>query len=97
MSLSGVGAPSTPTGLPSAAGSAVRRSPQEEFLEFARMTPAERMRAAMLAEMGLTEEELKNMPPEKRAAINAEIAQRVRDQVLASRERQPGALLDLSA
>src|SRR5687767_5892784 len=65
MSISGIGGalalPNMFSG--SAAGSAERlqKSPEEEFLEYARQSPAERIRAAILEEMGISEDELEAM------------------------------------
>ncbi len=52
----------------------------EEFMELAKMTPAERLRKQMLEEMGLTEDSLKTLPPEERKAIEAEIREAIEQQ-----------------
>lgn len=52
----------------------------EEFMELAKMTPAERLRKQMLEEMGLTEDSLKALPPEERKAIEAEIREAIEQQ-----------------
>jgi hypothetical protein len=44
-------------------------------------TPEQRMRDAILAQMGLTEDEVKAMPPEQQEAIGKEIADRMQDKV----------------
>ncbi|GGE51936.1 hypothetical protein GCM10007276_31270 [Agaricicola taiwanensis] len=51
------------------AGPLEKPSAKEEFLDYARMTPAERMRDAILKELGLTEEDLEGMEPEARKAM----------------------------
>lgn len=48
-----------------------------EFLKFADMTPAEKIRARMLGEMDLTEEKLASLPPEERAAIEEKIKEAI--------------------
>ncbi|MDE3735696.1 MULTISPECIES: hypothetical protein [Pseudomonas] len=48
----------------------------EKFQEYMDKSPAEKMRDAILAEMGLTQEELDAMPPEQREAVEKEIAER---------------------
>lgn len=53
-----------------------------EFREYMDKTPAQRMRDAILREMGLTEEDLDAMPPEKREAVEAEIGERLRERIL---------------
>jgi hypothetical protein len=50
-----------------------------EFKDYMSKTPEQRMRDAILQEMGLTQEEIDQMPPEKQQAIGEEIAQRVRE------------------
>ena len=50
-----------------------------EFKNYMSKTPEQRMRDAILQEMGLTQEEIDQMPPEKQQAIGEEIAQRVRE------------------
>lgn len=56
-------------------------SAKDEFLKYAAMTPAEKMRAAMLAKLGVTEEELKAMEPEKRKAIEQKLKDMIKEQV----------------
>nr|WP_256873422.1 hypothetical protein [Pseudomonas taiwanensis] len=48
----------------------------EKFQEYMDKSPAEKMRDAILAEMGLTQEELDAMPPEQQEAVEKEIAER---------------------
>jgi hypothetical protein len=50
-----------------------------DFKDYMSKTPEQRMRDAILQEMGLTQEEIDQMPPEKQQAIGEEIAQRVRE------------------
>jgi hypothetical protein len=42
------------------------KSAKDEFMDYAKLTPAQKMRAAMLAKLGVTEEQLKAMSPEER-------------------------------
>lgn len=55
---------------------------REEFLTYMKKTPMQRMREAILKEMGLTEEDLKAMEPEKRAAAEAAIAEKIKERML---------------
>jgi hypothetical protein len=50
-----------------------------EFKDYMGKPPEQRMRDAILQEMGLTQEEIDQMPPEKQQAIGEEIAQRLLD------------------
>lgn len=103
MSISGIGSSSHPVaGAASAGGSkpsgaAGAKSPEEDFLDYARMSPAERMRAAMLQEMGLTEDDLAKMSADERAKVNDEIARRIREKALEANEKRPGMIVDVAA
>ncbi|KQZ93312.1 MULTISPECIES: hypothetical protein [unclassified Pseudomonas] len=54
-------------------------SATDEFKDYMSKTPEQRLRDAILQEMGLTQEEVDAMPPEKQQAIGEEIAQRMED------------------
>lgn len=58
------------------------RTAAEELAEYLRKTPAQHMRDAILKELGLTEEDLDAMPPEKRKAIEETITARVKERLL---------------
>ena len=53
------------------------KSAEEKFLEYAKMTPAERMHAAMLAQLGITEDQFKAMD----SAAKQEIEDKIRDMI----------------
>ena len=55
-----------------------RSEAARELAEYADKSVAERVRDAILKDMGLTEDDLKTMDPEKRAAIEDEIARRMK-------------------
>jgi TPP-dependent pyruvate/acetoin dehydrogenase alpha subunit len=102
MSISGIGASNPMSGLPATGGSAAgsqigARTPADDFLEYARMTPAERIRAAILDEMGITEEELEAMDPEERKAMEKVIAERTKEKVEQATEKRTGMLIDVQA
>jgi hypothetical protein len=52
-----------------------------EFIDLSRMTPAERLRREMLEELGLTEDSLKGLPEEQRAAIEEDIRRAIQEQL----------------
>ncbi|WP_347901597.1 hypothetical protein [Pseudomonas purpurea] len=52
-----------------------------EFKEYMSKSPEQRMRDSILKELGITEEDLANMSPEKQLAIGKEIAQRIEDKM----------------
>lgn len=73
------------------------KTPEAEFLEFAQKTPAERIRDAILDELGLTEESLDAMGPEARAAAEKQIAEKLKEKIERASEQRPGMIVDVSA
>ncbi|KAF0865214.1 hypothetical protein [Pseudomonas sp. LD120] len=71
------------------ANGATASSAVTEFQEYMSKSPEQRLRDSILKELGLTEEDLKNLPPERQLAINQEITQRMQDKMkLANDEQQ---------
>ncbi|WP_277589455.1 hypothetical protein [Pseudomonas chlororaphis] len=70
-----------PTTSTAQANSTTQSSALDEFKDYMSKSPEQRMRDRILEEMGITEEDLKNMPPEKQQAVAQEIAQRVQDKL----------------
>jgi hypothetical protein len=112
MSISGIGAgsPYTSAGASRLAGlgattgsettsglSGAAKSIREQFLDFAQMTPAERMRAALLAKLGLKEDDLKSMGAEERKAVESKLAALIKQEVENDPDKRPGKILDISA
>lgn len=65
----------------------------DEFMAYMAMTPAEKMRDKILKEVGMTEEELENLPPEQRAAAEREIAEKMQTlQELQAAQDEQGTL-----
>lgn len=56
-------------------------SAKDEFLEFMEMTPMERMRAQILRNLGVTEEQIAAMSPEERKKIEDKIRQIIEETV----------------
>lgn len=73
------------------AAQARKQALRDELQEYLNKSPAEHMRDAIMKEMGITEEELQAMPPEKREAIEADIARKMRERLLAKDEAHPDA------
>ncbi|MFJ2538091.1 hypothetical protein [Pseudomonas sp. NPDC087614] len=64
-------------------------SATDEFKDYMSKTPEQRLRDSILKDMGITEDDIKNMPPEKQLAIGKEIAQRLQDKMqLAQSEKE---------
>ncbi|WDG51789.1 hypothetical protein [Pseudomonas chlororaphis] len=70
-----------PTASTAQGNSATQGSALDEFKDYMSKSPEQRMRDRILEEMGITEEDLKNLPPEKQQAVAQEIAQRVQDKL----------------
>ncbi|MET3664526.1 hypothetical protein [Caulobacter sp. 1776] len=100
MSISSIGSSSSvgayggvsasPLGEPSA---------KDEFLKFQAMTPAQKMRALMLAKLGVTEEQLKAMTPEDRKKVEDKLKDMIKQQVQGDPEKkgQKGLVADILA
>lgn len=70
-------------------------SPEAEFLKEAKKTPAERIRAAVLKKLGLTEEELAAMDSAAKAAIEKIIKQEIEQKLKAKTGEGAAHLADL--
>lgn len=57
----------------SSTGTAAKTSATDEFKDYMSKSPAQRIREQLLKEMGLTEDDVKAMPPEKQQAITDQI------------------------
>jgi TPP-dependent pyruvate/acetoin dehydrogenase alpha subunit len=100
MSVTGIGASPNVYTTPSAGGVAKpgrdasgHTAVEAEFLKWAKMTPAERMRADLLASMGLDEDKLKGMSAEDRQKVEDKIKKMIEDKVKAAAEKK-GQLVD---
>jgi hypothetical protein len=64
----------------------------------AEKTPAERMREQLLARLGLKESDLANMSGEERKAVEAKLAEMIKEEVERSaQDSKPGKVLDVQA
>lgn len=73
------------------------KTPETEFLEYAQKSPAERIRDAILKEMGLTEEQLDGMGAEQREAMEKAIAEKLKEKIEQQADKRPGMVVDFSA
>ncbi|MGC6370452.1 hypothetical protein [Pseudomonas sp. K2I15] len=55
-------------------------SARNDFTDYMKKSPAERIREQLLKEQGLTEDDVKNMPQDKQDAISKEVAERLKVQ-----------------
>jgi hypothetical protein len=93
----GTGAPGMSYPVRKALSSPAPNDPAQEFLAFAKMTPAEKIRYLFLQRHGLSENDLKSMSPAKRAAIEAEIRDEIKDAMRRNTEKATGQIADLHA
>ena len=68
---------------------------EEKFLDYARMSVAERMREQLLKSKGLSEDDLNSMDPEKRAALEKEISEELRDKILKQTGKETGGIANI--
>ena len=68
----------------------------QQFMDYAKMSPIERMRAQILKSMGLTENDLKKMSPEQQKAVEQKIEQIIK-QKLEKNAGTTGQVVDVSA
>ena len=86
-------------GTDTSSGAAAATSPsvEAEFLKIARMTPEERVQAALLAKLGMTEDEFNKLD----AQAKADVMTKIRDEMLKQMEAKgenatkTGALADI--
>jgi hypothetical protein len=76
--------PSTPATVPAADASAGARdsgagSAVQDFLNYANESPGQKLMDSILKSMGLTEDDLKHMPPDKLKAVEATIQQKIKE------------------
>lgn len=84
------------TGTPSKAGAgAASDQVTGDFLQYAKMSPMERMRANILKSLDLTEDKLSALPQEERQKIESQIKDQVRK--LMANSGGPGQLVSILA
>lgn len=65
-----------------------------EFLKWAKMSPAERIRAQYLEAHGLSEEAMKSMSPKERQKIEDEIAELIKEKLGQEGDQPTGTVVD---
>ena len=69
----------------------------QQFEQYAKMTPAQRLHAEMLAQLGLTEDQFKALPPAQQQKINDQIAQMIKKQMDNTNDTRTGLITDKTA
>ena len=96
------GSSSSPASGTTAASSAAQNfgsanSAVQQFEQYAKMTPAQRLHAEMLAQLGLTEDQFKALPPAQQQKINDQIAQMIKKQMDNTNDTRTGLITDKTA
>ncbi len=78
-------------------GSTPGSSVADKFLEYAKMTPAERFREDLLNSMGLTEEDVQAMSGDDRKALEDEITRRIKEKIEQDSQQKAGFFTDIKA
>jgi hypothetical protein len=80
------------TGQPDQGNSVV-----QQFLQYAKMTPAQRIFAQMLNNLGITEDQFKAMTPAEKQKVEQKVQQMIKQQLQNSGDKQTGMITDISA
>jgi hypothetical protein len=102
---SGFAAPSSTTSVsPSKSGSAAAslgapsaETAAQKFLEYANMTPAQRLQAEMLGQLGITEDQFKAMSPTEQQKVMDKVREMIKQQMQSSSGNRTGMITDISA
>jgi hypothetical protein len=73
---------------------------EQKFLDYAKKSPAEKIRDALLKSVGVTEEDLQKMTPEQRKDVEQKIADKIKEAMQKQTEKgesTKGFFADISA
>ena len=91
------GSAGTGTTASGGAASSQGNSVVQDFLNYAKETPAERLRDSILKSMGLTQQQLDKMPPAQRQAIEKKIEDIIKQKLQQDGGGNPGQFVNVSA
>jgi hypothetical protein len=100
---SGFATPSPTSISPSTSGSAAAgltakpETAAQKFLEYANMTPAQRLQAEMLGQLGITEDQFKAMSPTEQQKVMDKVREMIKQQMQNSSGKRTGMITDISA
>ena len=69
----------------------------QKFLDYANMTPAERLQAQMLNQLGISEDQFKAMSPADQQKVLDKIREMLKQQLQNSSDKRTGMITDISA
>jgi hypothetical protein len=86
--------------LPSATSSLAAKPAEtaaQKFTDYANMTPAQRLQAEMMSQLGITEDQFKAMSPADQAKVMDKIREMIKQQAQNTGDQRTGLLTDISA
>jgi hypothetical protein len=86
--------------LPSATSSLAAKPAEtaaQKFTDYANMTPAQRLQAEMMSQLGITEDQFKAMSPADQAKVMDKIRDMIKQQAQNTGDQRTGLLTDISA
>jgi uncharacterized metal-binding protein len=93
----------TPSAAPSKSASAATsltakpaETAAQKFLEYANMTPAQRLQAEMLNQLGITEDQFKAMSPADQEKVMDKVRELIKQQTQNSGQQRTGLITDMS-
>jgi hypothetical protein len=99
ISAAGILTMQPPTGTksaPAASTPLAAPSAKDKFLDYMKLTPAQRMEQSILEEMGITKEQLESMPPEQRKAVEEIIREKIKEKMKAEGNSDKGMIADVT-
>jgi TPP-dependent pyruvate/acetoin dehydrogenase alpha subunit len=93
----GVAPTASPTKSALTARPAETKTAEQKFLEWAKMTPAERMHAQMLSQLGITEDQFKAMDPAAQQKVEDKIRDMIKKHAEDSNDKRTGLITDKTA
>ena len=99
MSISSLGATSSPLPATSVLGSASAKkkpSAEDQFLKIAGETPQQRMFNSMLSQLGISEDQFRAMSPADQQKIAQKIQEMIQQQAQNGSAKGPGLVMDKS-
>lgn len=101
ISFPGAGAGAAPTASPTKSALTAKptetKTAEQKFLEWAKMTPAERLHAQMLSQLGITEDQFKAMDPAAQQKIEEKIRDMIKKHAEDSNDKRTGLITDKTA
>lgn len=79
------------------ANASAAKTAAQQFMAYANMTPAQRMQAEMLSQLGLTEDQFKALPPAEQQKVEEKIQQMIKQQLDKTNDTRTGMITDKTA